>query len=108
MPSLDSFLNGVKGDAKILIRDEFRGFLTDAKGAKRKIVRETGEKVERWLQMRLNGELTNDELEALLHARDRVVRQELNTLEIQARARLQKIVFGLLNTVLDKMIGTML
>lgn len=106
MPTLETFLGSLTDEVQKEARDEFLDFLGQAKNERRRIVRETAEKVERWLQMRLDGELTNDELEALLHARDRVVRQELNTLVIKTRARLQKIVFGLINTVLDRLIGT--
>ncbi len=54
--------------------------------------------------MRMNGEFDDDELEALLNARKRVVRQNLNTLEIQSRARVEKIVFGIIDIVTNKLL----
>ena len=54
--------------------------------------------------MRVNGEFDDDELEALLNARKRVVRQNLNTIEIQSRARVEKIVFGIIDIVTNKLL----
>ncbi len=55
--------------------------------------------------MRAKGELDDDELESLLNARKRVVRQFLLTQEISSRARLEKISMGLIDIVANKFIG---
>jgi len=58
--------------------------------------------------MRVEGELDNDELESLLNARKHAIRQNLNTLEIQSRARLEKIVFGVIDIVANKLLDKIL
>ena len=51
------------------------------------VARETAKKIEQWLVMLRNGDLTRDEFEMLMYARDRAVRQKLNTMRIATRAR---------------------
>ncbi len=55
--------------------------------------------------MRAKGELSDDELQALLYSRDQLLRQYKNTALIKVRARVEKIAVGLINLVLDRIIG---
>ncbi len=104
MSSIDEVLKSIGDEALESVKNELKDLLTQAKTEQEEFVKGTAERIEKWLKMRLDGELDNDELEALLNARKRVVRQNLNTLEIQARTRLEKIVFGVIDIVTNKLL----
>jgi hypothetical protein len=105
MASVSEAISSLKGDAIKLVKDELKELLTTAKKDANAVVKETGDKIADWLVMRAQGKLSEDELEALLYSRDQLLRQYKNTLEIQARARVEKIAVGLVNLVLDKVLG---
>lgn len=104
MSSIDEVLESLGDEVLDSVKTEFIDLLSQAKDEQIDFVNETAEKIERWLIMRVNGEFDDDELEALLNARKRVVRQNLNTLEIQSRARVEKIVFGIIDIVTNKLL----
>lgn len=104
MSSIDEVLESLGDEVLDSVKTEFIDLLSQAKDEQIDFVNETAEKIERWLIMRVNGEFDNDELEALLNARKRVVRQNLNTIEIQSRARVEKIVFGIIDIVTNKLL----
>ena len=79
-----------------------------AKSEAKTVVKETGDKNKKWLELKIKGELDSDELEALLNARRRTVRQFLNSQEIATRARLEKITIGLIDLILNKALDTIL
>ncbi len=104
MSSIDEVLESLGDEVLNSVKTEFIDLLSQAKDEQIDFVNETAEKIERWLIMRVNGEFDDDELEALLNARKRVVRQNLNTIEIQSRARVEKIVFGIIDIVTNKLL----
>ena len=108
MSSIDEVLKSLGDEVLDSVKTEFINLLSQAKDEQIDFVNETAEKIEKWLIMRVNGEFDDDELEALLNARKRVVRQNLNTLEIQSRARVEKIVFGVIDIVTNKLLNKIL
>ncbi|MCH7724779.1 MAG: hypothetical protein IIA49_11225 [Bacteroidetes bacterium] len=108
MSSIDEVLKSLGDEVLDSVKTEFINLLSQAKDEQIDFVNETAEKIEKWLIMRVNGEFDDDELEALLNARKRVVRQNLNTLEIQSRARVEKIVFGIIDIVTNKLLNKIL
>ena len=108
MASIDEVLKSLGDEVLDSVKTEFIDLLSQAKDEQIDFVNETAEKIEKWLIMRVNGEFDDDELEALLNARKRVVRQNLNTLEIQSRARVEKIVFGIIDIVTNKLLNKIL
>ncbi len=104
MSSIDEVLKSLGDEVLDSVKTEFIDLLSQAKDEQIDFVNETAEKIERWLIMRVNGDFDDDELEALLNARKRVVRQNLNTIEIQSRARVEKIVFGIIDIVTNKLL----
>lgn len=105
MPTIDEILKGI-GDASLnTVKAEFKDLLTQAKGEQLDFVKETALKMEQWLALRVKGELNDSELEALLRARKRAAQQDLNTLGIQARARVEKVVLGILDIALNTFLG---
>ncbi|MGE5467911.1 MAG: hypothetical protein ACM3Y9_10850 [Ignavibacteria bacterium] len=105
MANIDEVLDSIKGEAVELIKQELRSLLTDAQKDADAMIRETGRKVADWLLMRAQGQLSDDEFEALLYSRDQLLRQYKNTVEIETRARLEKIAVALINLVLDRLFG---
>jgi len=104
MSSIDEVLESLGDEVLDSVKTEFIDLLSQAKDEQIDFVNETAGKIERWLIMRVNGDFDDDELEALLNARKRVVRQNLNTIEIQSRARVEKIVFGIIDIVTNKLL----
>lgn len=105
MPSIDDILKETGEEAPDLVKTNFKELLFQAKDESKTVIKETGEKIEKWLIMRAKGELDDDELESLLNTRKNVVRQFLLTQEIASRARLEKISMGLIDIVVNKFIG---
>ena len=105
MPSIDDILKETGEEALDLVKTNFKELLFQAKDESKTVIKETGEKIEKWLIMRAKGELDDDELESLLNTRKKVVSQFLLTQEIVSRARLEKISMGLIDIVVNKFIG---
>jgi len=101
---LDKHFAEITDESKKLVIDQFKALLKGAKGDQEQLAKETAAKIEKWLEMRIKGELDNDELESLLNSRRRTIRQSLNTLKIQARERVQQVSLGLVNIVGDMLI----
>ena len=105
MSTLEEILKATGDEVLDLVKSQFKELLIEAKKGSPEVIKETAEKVERWLVMRARGDLDDDELEALLNARRRTVRQFLLTQEIATRAKLERISLGLIDSVRNKFIG---
>lgn len=105
MATIDEVVGSIKGDALTLVKTQLKDLLVCAKDDTDAVIQETGRKIADWILLRAEGQLSDAELEALLYSRDQLLRQYKNTLEIQARARVEKIAVELVNLVLDKLLG---
>ena len=105
MPNIEDILKETGEEALDLVIANFKESLLESKNELKTVIKETGEKIEKWLVMRAEGELDNDELESLLNTRKRVVQQFLLSQEIASRARLEKISIGLIDIIINKFIG---
>ena len=105
MSVIEDTLDALKGEVSQEIREQLGELLASAASDTRSIVKDTSAKIAEWILMRSQGRLTDEEFEALLYSRDQVLRAHKNTLNIQARARFEKIAVGLVNLVLDKLVG---
>ncbi len=108
MSTLDELIQTTGDEAKELIKTNLLELIQGAKSESENVAKETGEKIEKWLALKIKEEIDSDELEALLNARRRNVRQFLNTVEIAARARLEKVTIGLIDLVLNKALDVIL
>ena len=108
MPTLNELIDTSGDEAKALIKSNLLELIQGAKSESETVIKETGEKIEKWLKLKIDGEIDADELEALLNTRRRVVRQFLNSQEISARARLEKLSLGLIDLVLNKALDALL
>lgn len=107
MPELNDLLKETGDDALDMAKKSFKELLSGAKNNSEEVIKETGDKVEKWAEMWARGEIDDDELEALLNARRRTVRQFLNTQEIAGRAQLEQVSLGLIDLVSNKFIGVL-
>jgi hypothetical protein len=101
---IDDVLKGIKDAALQEAVGTFRDLLKGARADSSVLARETALKLERWLVMLRNGDLTRDEFEMLMFARDRAVRQKLNTMKIAARARVEGVTIAMIDLVLNKLV----
>jgi len=108
MSTLSDLIETTGDEAKELVKTNLLELIQGAKSEAEAVVKETGEKIEKWLVLKVSGEIDSDELEALLNARRRTVRQFLNSQEIAARARLEKVTIGLIDLVLNKALDAIL
>ncbi len=102
MSTLDELINTTGDEAKDLIKTNLLELIQGAKSEAETVAKETGEKIEKWLVLKVKGEIDSDELEALLNSRRRTVRQFLNSQEISVRARLEKVTISLIDLILNK------
>lgn len=105
MSNIEDILKATGEEALDLVKSNFKELLLQAKNESKDVIKETGEKIEKWVVMRAKGELDDDELESLLNTRKRVVRQFLLSQEISSKARLEKLSIGLIDIVANKFIG---
>ena len=108
MSTISDLIETTGDEAKELIKANLIDLIQGAKSDTEDIAKETGEKIEKWLVLKSKGEIDSDELEALLNARRRTVRQFLNTQEIALRARIEKVTIGLIDLVLNKVLDVMI
>ena len=104
MPDLKNILAEIGDESITTAKNELLYFYNQAKSEQIDFAQETADKVKKWLEMRVKGEINNEEFLALLDARKRVVLQNLNTLEIHSRARVEKILFGIIDTITNKIL----
>lgn len=105
MSELNDILKSTGNDAKELVKQQLIDLIDTAKNDAEAVAKETAIKVEKWVKMCAIGEIDDHELEALLNARRRTVRQFLNTQEITTKARLENLIMGLIDIVLNKAMG---
>jgi len=108
MSTLSDLIETGGDEAKELIKTNLLELIKEAKSEAEVVVKETGDKIEKWVMMKINGDIDADELEALIDSRRRVIRQFLNSQEIEARARYEKVTVGLIDLVLDKALDAIL
>jgi hypothetical protein len=101
---IDDVLKGIKDAALQETVGTFKDLLAGAKADSSAVAKETARKLEQWMVMLRNGELSRDEFEMLMYARDRAVRQKLNTMKIATRARVEGLAIGMIDIVLNKLV----
>lgn len=86
------------------IKKDLLDFLTQAQAEHFEFVKDAADKLKEWTELFTTGQLSEKEFKSLLRARERTIRQNLNTLEIQARARVEKILFGIIDVIKGKIL----
>jgi len=104
MPGIEDFLSKIKDEGVEKAKEDFRTLFNEAKGDAEGFVRELAKDLEGWLVLLAMGEMKKNEVELLVRSRKRELEQKLNTLEIKTKARVEKIVMGLVDIVLDTLL----
>jgi len=105
MPGLDEVLKETGDEMSDKIKSEFKTLLNSAKSDANELSKETARKVEKWLKLRVNDDLDDDELKELLEARKSVVKHHLLKEETEKRAAMERTSNGLIDLLKDKLIG---
>jgi hypothetical protein len=102
------FLEQIKDPALELVKNEFLAFLGEAKKDAYAIVKENAQNVEDWGVALATGELTERGFKLLVDEQKGSLAQFLNTVQIEQKARLERITIGLLNILTEKLLGALL
>ena len=102
---IEQLLKETSDEALNIIKSSFKKRLQQAKKDSSVVIKETADKLEKWLKMRSKDEIDDDELKSLINSQKRVVKQYLLSEEIESRAKLEKISIGLIEVISDKFIG---
>ncbi|WP_127558283.1 hypothetical protein [Saccharospirillum alexandrii] len=104
MSKLDEFIQETGDTAKDLLKKEVKSLVEDMRSDSKDFLKETGDLIEGWLIRRAKGELSNTELERLIEARKYEAEQYLNTKDIQARARVERLADRLIDLITNSAI----
>ena len=107
MSKLDEFIKETGDAAKDLIKSEVKTLVKDAKSDSKEFVKETGNLIEGWLIKRAKGEYKDIDLRRLIEARKLEGEQHLNTEEIQAYAKVERLTNKLIDLVTNGVIDTL-
>lgn len=105
MTTLSELIDATGSEVKQQLKTELLDLIQGAKSESVDVIKETGEKIEKWVKMKIDGDIDADELQELLSSRKATVQQFLNTQEITAKARMEKISVGLIDLIVDKAMG---
>lgn len=105
MTVLSELIDATGSEVKQQLKTELLDLIQGAKSESADMIKETGEKIEKWVKMKIDGDIDADELQELLSSRKATVQQFLNTQEITAKARMEKISVGLIDLIVDKAMG---
>jgi hypothetical protein len=81
------------------IIEELLLFLKKAYSEQNEFIQKNAEKLIKWTKQLATGDLSQDEFVKLIEAAERKIRQNINTLEIQSRAKAEKILFGIIDVI---------
>lgn len=107
MGKIDDLFAGIVDEAGASVGSAVKQLLKEGKADNTKLAQDTAQKVEKWLKMRVDGDLDDDDLKSLLEARKRTIRQALNTFSIKTRAKLEKVSLGVVKIALKYAIGAL-
>lgn len=105
MASISEYLDSLLGETTGFAREELKGFVNEAKADNRTFIRHIGEMAEEFIQLRALGRITNDELRELMEDLLDLSRMQKLKLSVEAKTRAERIVNGLRDLVIDKLLA---
>lgn len=105
MASISEFLNSLVDESVDFARDELKALIRDAKSDNRTFIRHIGELTEEFIQLRALGEINNDEFKELMEDLLDLNKMQFHKLSVQAKTRAQRIVDGITDLVLNKLLS---
>ncbi|VEI41759.1 Uncharacterised protein [Citrobacter youngae] len=93
MSDIDDAMNAIKNEVAESIKEQLKALLLSAAKDTNEVINDTGKKIAYWLRLRGQGKLSDSELEALLYARDQLLRQYKTRWKLQQELRLRRLLF---------------
>ncbi|MBU1565011.1 MAG: hypothetical protein KJ630_05200 [Proteobacteria bacterium] len=106
MKDIETILDSIKDKSLDEIKKEFKELLETGKKDSTDFVKECAANTARWLAMKAEGQLTEEEVKSLLKSQKKIAQIFVNTQSIAARARIQKLVYRLLDIAIDVLIAS--
>jgi len=100
----ESFLEGLKSDSLGLLNKELEGFIQSAKQDPNTFIKEQGKKLDRYLTQLAMKQITKDDFALLMQDLKDVSEAEALKMEVGARARTQRIVTGVTDLILNRLL----
>ncbi len=95
-------------EAQALVWKEFADLLLGAKADVHQFVKDNAGKVEKWAVMLATGQLTRRDFDLLVAEQRAKIQQFLNTVQIEQKARLERLTVGLLDILTNKLLDALL
>ena len=102
MKSIFDFLDLINEPENI--KRELYNDFNEAAGSSEPMVKENMKNMVEWTIKLSENKITKEEFEYLVRTQKRKIEQYLNTLEIEARVKIQKITINLLNIILERIL----
>lgn len=99
-----AFLDELKDEAATLAKEELKGVITSAAQDADAFIRRQATKTERYLSQLAAGEITKEQFEGYLEDIEKLTRLQALKLNVEAKARAQRLADGIKNLILDKML----
>jgi len=106
MSTLSDLIDTAGDELKEQAKTQLLELIQGAKEDVNDLIKESGKEVEKWLVQVKQEKMDSDELDALLRAQRRKLEQYINTGKIKASARAEELTIGLVDYIVDKVIGT--
>jgi len=98
---MPGFLDGLQDGIETLVRDEVEEHIDEAKADIRDFLDSSKDKLERWFQALTDGTLAKDEFEFLVKSQRDLAKMRALTEIGLAKVRIQRIVNGVIDLIVD-------
>ena len=103
--NINEYLESLLKDTKSFAGDELKKYINDAKDDNRIFIKHIGELTEEFIKMRALGKITNDEFKELMTDLLDLNKMQFHKLSSDAKVKTQKLVNGISDLVLNKLIS---
>ena len=103
---LDEILSTIKKQSLTEIKDEFKDLMDQAKKDKSEFIKSTAKQVSVALSYRAQGLLDQGDVDTLLKKLKKIAQIQTNTVRIQTLAKIQKIIYRILDIAIDVLVKT--
>jgi hypothetical protein len=102
MAAIDDILNGIKDESVQAAKDELQSLLQQAKTDSSQFAQQNAANLEQWLVQLSQGQLSQDEFNALIAAQRSTAEQWVNTQAIAGQARARDLTLKVLDIAVQK------
>jgi len=101
----EDFLKDVLDDAGILLKEEIRQLIEQAKHDSENFLQRQGEKIEKYLNQLAAGKITKKQFKSYLIDITALTEMHALQLSVAARARAQRFVLGIIELLIDRLLS---